>query len=82
MNERREQIACSGNEGATMGQDQKGHVRNQVIQEDAKVCQMSTFLRQKRLNLYGHIGRREEGNITLKKNEGHGFTREEKKRAA
>ena len=42
------------------GKTRKDHVRNQSIQEDAKVCQMSTFLRQKRLNLYGHIRRREE----------------------
>ena len=29
------------------GNTRKDHVRNQSIQEDAKVCQMSTFLRQK-----------------------------------
>ena len=28
------------------GKTRKDHVRNQIIQEDAKVCQMSTFLRQ------------------------------------
>ena len=44
----------------------KDHVRNQIIQEDAKVCQMSTFLRVKRLNLYGHIRRREEDNLSRK----------------
>ena len=44
------------------GKTRKDHVRNQIIQEDAKVCQMSTFLRQKRLNWYGHI-RREEDNL-------------------
>ena len=38
----------------------KDHVSNQVIEEEAKVCQMPTFLRQKRLNWYGHIRRREE----------------------
>ena len=38
----------------------KDHVRNQIIQEDAKVCQMSTLLRQKRLNWYGHISGEEE----------------------
>ena len=36
------------------GKTRKDHVRNQSIQEDAKVCQMSTFLRQKRLHWYGH----------------------------
>ena len=30
------------------------------------MCQMSTFLRQKRLNLYGHIRRREEDNLSRK----------------
>ena len=45
------------------GKTRKDHVRNQIIQEDAKVCQMSTFL-QKRLNLYGHIRRREEDNLS------------------
>ena len=46
------------------GKTRKNHVRNQIIQEDAKVCQMSTFLRQKRLHLYGHIRRREEDNLS------------------
>ena len=32
------------------GKTRKDHVRSQIIQEDANVCQMSTFLRQKRLN--------------------------------
>ena len=49
-----------------MGKTRKGHVRNQMIQEDAKVCQMSTFLSQKRLNWYGHIRRREEENLSRK----------------
>ena len=40
------------------------HVRNTIIQEDAKLCQMSTFLRQKRLHWYGHVKRREEKKIT------------------
>ncbi len=31
-----------------------------------KVCQMSTFLIQKRLNWYGHIRRREEDNLSTK----------------
>ena len=44
----------------------KYHVRNQVIHKDAKVCQMPTFLRQKRLNWYRHIRRREEDNISRK----------------
>ena len=35
-----------------------------VIQEEAKVCQMSTFLRQKRLSWYGHIRRGEEDNLS------------------
>ena len=35
------------------GKTRKDHVRNQVIQKDAKVCQIPTFLRQKRLNWYG-----------------------------
>ena len=48
------------------GKTRKDHVRNQSIQEDAKVCQMSTFLRQKRLNMYGHIRRREEDNLSRK----------------
>ena len=38
------------------GKTRKDHVRNQSIQEDVKVCQMSTFLRQKRLNLFGISG--------------------------
>ena len=42
------------------GKTRKDHVGNQIIQEDAKVCQMSTFLRQKRLNVYGHIRRAEK----------------------
>ena len=45
----------------------KDHVRNQVIQENAKVCQMSTFLRQKRLNWYRHTRRREEDNLSRKR---------------
>ena len=48
------------------GQTRKDHVRNQVVQEDAKVGQMSTFLRNNRLNWYGHIGRREEDNLSMK----------------
>ena len=36
------------------------NVRNQVTQEDAKVCQMSTLLRRQILNWYGHIKRRED----------------------
>ena len=48
------------------GKTRKDHVRNQSIQEDAKMCQMSTFLRQKRFNLYGHIRRREEDNLSRK----------------
>ena len=48
------------------GKTRKDHVRNQIIQEDAKLCQMSTFLRQKRLNWYGHVKRREEDNLSRK----------------
>ena len=48
--------------GWIRGKTRKDHVRNQVIQEDAKVCQMSTFLRQKRL----HVKRREEDNLSRK----------------
>ena len=48
------------------GKTRKDHVRNQIIQEDAKLCQMSTFPRQKILNWYGHIRRREEDNLSTK----------------
>ena len=48
------------------GKTRKDRVRNQIIQEDAKMCEMSTFLRQKRLNLHGHIRRREEDNLSRK----------------
>ena len=48
------------------GKTRKDHVRNQSIQEDAKVCQMSTFLRQKRLHWYGHVKRREADNLSRK----------------
>ena len=48
------------------GKTRKDHVRKQIIQEDAKVCQMSTLLRQKRLNWYGHIRRRKEDNLSRK----------------
>ena len=47
------------------GNTSKYHVRYQVIQEDTKVCQMSSFLRQKRVNWYGHM-RREEDNVSRK----------------
>ena len=51
------------------GKTRNDLVRNQIIQEGAKVCQISTFLRQKRLNWYGHtmydiIRRREEDNLS------------------
>ena len=46
------------------GKSRKDHVRNPIIQEDAKVCQMSTFLRQKRLDWYGHIRIREEDKLS------------------
>ena len=42
-----------------MDKIRQDHVRKQIVQEDAKVCQMSTFLRQKRLHWYGHVKRRE-----------------------
>ena len=48
------------------GKTRKDHVRNTIIQEDANVCQMSTFLRQKRLHWYGHVKRREEVNLSRK----------------
>ena len=63
------------------GITRKYHVRNQVIHDDAKVCKMSTFQRQKRLNCYVHIKRREEDTLSLlKKIIGHGCIREEEKR--
>ena len=49
-----------------MGKTRKDHVRNQVTHEDAKVCQIPTFLTQKRLNWYGHIRRREEDDLSRK----------------
>ena len=64
--ERREKIACNRNEDATMDKTRKERVRHQIIQEDAKTCQMSTFLRQKRLDWYGHIRRREEDKLSRK----------------
>ena len=48
------------------GKTRKDHVRNTIIQEDANVCQMSTFLRQKRLHWYGHVKRREADNLSRK----------------
>ena len=48
------------------GKTRKDDVRNKTIQEDAKVCQMSTFLRQKRLHWYIHVKRREEDNLSRK----------------
>ena len=63
------------------GKTRKDHVRNQSIQEDAKVCQMSTFLRQKQLKFirtYQKKRRRQH----IKKNYGHGRTWEEKKGTA
>ena len=45
-----------------MGKTRKDHASNQVIQDKAKVCQM----RQKRLNWYGNIWRREEDNLSRK----------------
>ena len=41
--------------GWIRGTTRKDHDTNQVIHEDAKVCQMSTLLSQKILNWYGHI---------------------------
>ena len=51
------------------GKTRKDHVRNQRIQEDTKVCQMSTFLREKRLHWYGNVKRREEDNLLNLKGE-------------
>ena len=48
------------------GKTRKDHVRKQVLQEVGKVCQMSTFLRQKILNWYGHIRRGEKDNLSRK----------------
>ena len=48
------------------GKTRKDHVRNTIIQEDANVSQMSTFLRQKRLHWYGFVKRREEDNLSRK----------------
>ena len=48
------------------GNTRKDHVRNKTMQEDAKVCHISTFLRQKRLHWYGHVKRREEDNLSRK----------------
>ena len=59
------------------GKPRKDHVRNQVMQENTKLCQMSTFLRQKRLHWYGENRRRQ----LIKKNDGRGRTGKEKKGA-
>ena len=48
------------------GKTRKDRVRNQRIQEDANVCQMSTFLRQKRLHWYRHVKRSETDNLSRK----------------
>ena len=66
------------------GKTRKDHVRNQrVVQEDAKLCQMSTILRQKGLNWYGNIRRREEDNLSRKMMDlVVGLSGEEKKGAA
>ena len=60
------------------GKTRKDHVRNQIIQEDAKVCQMSTFLRQKRLHW---TCQEKKSRQPIKKSDGHGRTGEEKKGA-
>ena len=44
----------------------KDHVRNQVIQDDANVCQMSTFLRQKILNICTDTSGEEKKTISRK----------------
>ena len=44
----------------------KTRKEDQVIQEHAKVCQISTLLRQNRINWYGHIRRSEEYNLSRK----------------
>ena len=64
------------------GKTRKDHVRNHGIQEDAKVCQMSTFLTQKILNWHGHTRRREEDNLSRQMMDVHGRTGEKKKEAA
>ena len=48
------------------GKTRKDHVRNPIIQEDAKVCRLSSFLRPTRLHWYGHVKRREEDNVSRK----------------
>ena len=76
---RREQITCcSRNEDATMD---KGYDQKIPRQKPGRTrgCQMSTFLRQKRLFWYGHITRRRQ---PFKENDGYGCTEEEKKGAA
>ena len=63
------------------GKTRNDRVRNQVIQEDAKVCQMPISLRQKIFKLvwtYQEKRRRQH----LKKNDGHGCTGGEKKGTA
>ena len=65
-------------ERKTRVKTRKDHVRNKTIQEDAKVCKMSTFLRQQRLHWYGHVKRREQ---LIKKNDARRRTGEEEKGA-
>ena len=60
------------------GNTRKEQVSNQIIQEDANVCQMSTFLRQKRVRTYQEKRRRQR----IKKYDGYVHTEEEKKWAA
>ena len=64
------------------GKTRKDHAINQVIQKDAKVCQMSTFPRHKRFNWYGWTHQEKRRRQHLKKSDGHGCTGEEKKGAA
>ena len=60
------------------GKTRNDHVRNQVIQENTKLCKMSTFLRQKKIKLvWTHQEKRRRQ--YLKTNDGHGRTGEEKK---
>ena len=58
------------------GKTRKDHVRNKTIQEDAKVCQMSTFLRQKRLHWYGRTCQEKRSRQPIKKSDGYGRTRQ------